>query len=326
MEQIALWPNEQREALFKETGARRNLLPAIIEKDFWVCWVLGRLFSAKPLNKKLLFKGGTSLSKVFKLIERFSEDIDLILDWNEVTEENPLAERSKTGQDKFNKKIQKAALVYISESLLPEIQKILGSVCQIAGEKESPDVISIQYPSDFSDTYLRPEVRLEIGPLAQWIPNDNYEIHPYAAEEFPHLFEQPSSFVQVIKAERTFWEKATILHQEAHRPENKPQPIRYSRHYYDTARMARSKVRKTALSNIELLSSVVNFKKKFYPQRWAKYDLAVPGTFKLIPPAHALTTLEKDYRAMEEMIYGEIPTLDEIMGVLKELEDEINML
>jgi predicted nucleotidyltransferase component of viral defense system len=99
IEKIAAWREKDRNDLFRETGARRNMSPAIVEKDFWVCWTLGRLFASEDLRSKLMFKGGTSLSKVFGLIERFSEDIDLILDWNEVAKEDPYTERSNTKQD-----------------------------------------------------------------------------------------------------------------------------------------------------------------------------------------------------------------------------------
>jgi hypothetical protein len=238
MERIAAWTEQERNDLFRETGARRNMSPAIVEKDFWVCWTLGRLFASEELAPKIMFKGGTSLSKVFGLIERFSEDIDLILDWNEVSTDDPFAERSKTKQEGFNKKIVEESREYIAQHLLPEVQAILGDLCAISLSEDEPDVIHVTYPASFSDEYLRPEIRLEIGPLAQWTPNDSYHIQPYAAEEFPEVFDQPRCRVQAVRAERTFWEKATILHHEAHRPENNAVPSGYSRHYYDLARMA----------------------------------------------------------------------------------------
>ena len=132
--------------------------------------------------------------------------------------------------------------------------------------------------------------------------------------------------VQVITAERTFWEKATILHQEAHRPEDSPQPSRYSRHYYyyDLAKMTQSPVKERALADTELLTSVVEFKQRFYPRAWAKYDLAQPGTFKLMPEGHVSTSVRSDYRSMENMIFGEVPDFDEMMMVLQKLQEEIN--
>ena len=326
MESIAAWSEDKRNELFRETAARKNMSPAVAEKDFWVCWALGRLFASEELAPKIMFKGGTSLSKVFGLIERFSEDIDLILDWNEVSADNPFEERSKTKQDAFNKRIEAQSQEYIENHLLPEVRAVLGDLCTVSRVENEPDVIHVRYPVGFSDEYLRPEIRLEIGPLAQWTPNDSFDIQPYAAEEFPELFDQPSCRVQAVRAERTFWEKATILHHEAHRPENNTVPSGYSRHYYDLARMAIAEVKDAALSDLDLLQSVVEFKMKFYPRGWARYELAKPGTLKLIPPDHVLAEIKKDYEAMKLMIYGEAPPLNDILGVLGNLESEINAL
>ena len=326
MERIAGWTEQERNDLFRETGARRNMSPAIVEKDFWVCWTLGKLFTSEELAPKIMFKGGTSLSKVFGLIERFSEDIDLILDWNEVSADDPFAERSKTKQDAFNKQIEVQSQEYIENHLLPEVRAVLGDLCTVSRVENEPDVIHVRYPVGFSDEYLRPEIRLEIGPLAQWTPNDSYHIQPYAAEEFPELFDQPRCRVQAVRAERTFWEKATILHREAHRSEDKTVPLRVSRHYYDLAQMAGNDVREAAVGDMELLQSVVQFKMRFYPQGWARYDLAKPGTLRLIPPDHVLAEIRKDYKEMQIMIYGEAPVFDNVLRVLKALEDEINEL
>lgn len=324
MERIAAWTEQERNDLFRETGARRNMSPAIVEKDFWVCWTLGRLFASEELAPKIMFKGGTSLSKVFGLIERFSEDIDLILDWEHLPSDDPFAERSKTKQDAFNKRIEEQSQEYIANHLLPEVRAVLGDLCTVSRAEDEPDVIHLGYPVGFSDEYLRPEIRLEIGPLAQWTPNDSYHIQPYAAEEFPEVFDQPRCRVQAVRAERTFWEKATILHREAHRSEDKTVPLRVSRHYYDLAQMAGNDVREAAVGDMELLQSVVQFKMRFYPQGWARYDLAKPGTLRLIPPEHVLAEIRKDYEEMQIMIYGEVPPLDDILEVLGDLEDEIN--
>jgi hypothetical protein len=172
--------------------------------------------------------------------------------------------------------------------------------------------------------YLRPEIRLEIGPRALWCPNATHTITLYAAEEFPDLFETPRCRVNVVTAERTFWEKATILHHEANRPQDSIQPQRYSRHYYDMARMAESPIKNRALEKLDLLKSVVLFKGKFFPRGWARYDLAVPGTLRLVPPEFRLTELTRDYDAMQVMIYGQVPDFSEIMDILSDLERQIN--
>jgi len=324
MEKVAVLPSGQRQELFSEAAVRKGVLPAIIEKDFWVCWTLSHLFSDEQLSKLLMFKGGTSLSKVFHLIERFSEDIDLILDWRVVAGENPLNDRSATKQDALNKQIDEEAMTYIAGALASMVSAAIAPVCVCESDVSDGHALNISYPTAFSDQYLRPEVRLEIGPLASWFPFGEYRIQPYAAEEFPGVFDRPDCAVQAIKAERTFWEKATILHHEANRPVGSPQPSRYSRHYYDLAMMAVSEVKGRALSDLKQLADVVAFKKKFYRRGWARYDLARPGTFKLIPEAHVLAVVRRDYVDMRNMIFGKYPPFDEIMETLRELEHEIN--
>lgn len=327
MNRFAGLPAQERALYFQQAADRLGLPAASVEKDFWVCWVLGQLFASPLLAPKILFKGGTSLSKVFGLIRRFSEDIDLILDWNEVTEEDPLGPRSNTKQEGFNHSVIEHSRNYIRATFLPEVERLLAGTCSAKIEEESPDVINIRYPAVYSDHYLRPEIRLEIGPLAQWIPNARYDVRSFMADVFPELFEEGRCSVQAIKAERTFWEKATILHCEAFRPQSKPLPARYSRHYYDLAMMAdHESIRLAALHDLDLLRSVVEFKKKFYPRAWAKYDDAKPGSFKLLPPVHSRKALELDYRQMDVMLFGEIPSFDLLMYKLEQLETQINGL
>ena len=326
MEKVARLSQEERSALFTETAARKGMTPAIAEKDFWVCWTLDKLFAHSKLSRILMFKGGTSLSKVFGLIERFSEDIDLILDWNLVIGEDPEADRSKTKQEKLNKEINERGQAYIAGEVLEIFSEVLAPVCTCEIDTDDANTVNVRYPAAFTDDYLRPEVRLEIGSLASWLPFGEYTIKSYAAEEFPDLFDRDKCPVRAIKAERTFWEKATILHHEAYRPKGNTQPPRISRHYYDLAQMAESTIKDTALAHLDLLHDVVEFKKRFYPRGWARYDLAVPGTLKLVPEMHVMATVRADYRAMENMIYRNYPDIEEVMVVLQALEDEMNRL
>ena len=327
MDSVACLSSVERRDLFAETAARARMTPAVVEKDFWVCWTLGRLFAHPDLSRLLMFKGGTSLSKVFNLIERFSEDIDLILDWRVlIGEDNPLVARSHTKQEAWNKAIDEKAVDYIANKLLADVEKIVTPICRCELAVDDPHALNVGYPAAFSDAYLRPAVRLEIGPLAAWLPYDHYRIRPYAATAFPQLFKQADCAVRAIRAERTFWEKATILHHEAHRPEGHQQPSRYSRHYYDLAMMAVSPVKEAALANVALLADVVAFKERFYRRGWANYNLAKPGTLKLVPSGHVAPTLERDYAQMRNMIFGRYPSLGEIMETLRTLEREINEL
>lgn len=324
MHKVARLAEAQRRELFAEAAARLGTTPAVVEKDFWVTWVLDRLFSDPALARVLMFKGGTSLSKAYGLIERFSEDIDLVLDWRVLVGEDPLAELSRTQQERLNEAINQQAQRYLRDELLAQVNQVLEGLCQGDIPAGEPHVIALRYPAAFPDAYLRPQILLEIGPLASWLPHESREIRPYAAEVFPGVFERGVCTVQVIKAERTFWEKATILHQEAHRPDDNPQPARYSRHYYDLARMARSPVRAAALADPRLLADVVAFKQRFYPRAWARYELARAGSLRLVPGDTVLRRVESDYRAMGNMIFGDIPSFDDILTALRELETEIN--
>lgn len=326
MDKIArLAPSERRE-LFSQTAAKMPYLSeAAIEKDFWVCWMLKQLFES-PLQDKIIFKGGTSLSKVFHLIKRFSEDIDLILNWKDNPVGDPLDKRSNAKQSQFNEELDSWGNQYIIEFILPEIRKLCGDICHAEILDDKPDSIVITYPKSFPDPYLRPQILLEIGAKAAWVPHESYQITPYAAEAYPQIFKMPSATIVATTPERSFWEKVTILHAEAHRPANSKMRERYSRHYYDTVMIARSAAKESAFANLSLLSQVVLFKDKFYHCGWASYKDAKPGTMKLLPPAHTIDELRADYAKMREMIYEDYLSFDELMGALKQLEDEINAL
>ncbi|WP_373032868.1 nucleotidyl transferase AbiEii/AbiGii toxin family protein [Sulfurovum sp.] len=326
MNDVANLSVEQRNELFQETASLMNTTNAIVEKDFWVVWTLDKLFSDARLNKVLMFKGGTSLSKVFNLIGRFSEDIDLILDWTLVTGKDPQESRTPTQQGILNKQVNKDAIAYIEEVLLPVVSEILSSYCTCSIDEEDKFSINIIYPSAFIDKALRPQILLEIGPLASWLPSSSYTITPFVAEKFPHLFKQPECSVNAVMAKRTFWEKATILHQEANRAEGKMIPLRHSRHYYDLAQMAQAAVKEEALTDLGLLQDVVEFKQKFYRSPWAKYEDAKVGTFKLLPPAFRYKELKEDYASMQSMIFDKHLTFEEIITLLESLEAEINAL
>lgn len=325
MDSIAKLESTERKELFSETASKMGLVPAVIEKDFWVCYVLGKLFSSDKLKDKILFKGGTSLSKVFGLIKRFSEDIDLVLDWGELTTDDPYEERSRSEQVKFNKKLNELACDYLVDEFAPSLKETLTDEFKLTVDRSSQSVL-VGYPSGFDSRYIRPEICLEIGPLAPWVPHGNFSVKPFAAEIFPGQFADPNAIVEAIKAERTFWEKITILHHEAHRPVGNEIPSRYSRHYYDIVMMSKHTVKESAYADLNLLSDVVKFKDKFYHRAWAKYDLAKPGTMKLYPSQHCIGILRKDYKAMEEMIFDEPPPFDELMTDVKKIESEINEL
>lgn len=333
MDKLARLPAQDRRDIFSEAAAKLGIRPTIIEKDFWVCLVLKLLFLKSPYGQSLVFKGGTSLSKAHGLIERFSEDIDLVLDWKLIGFGEGLKDPmqsfdSKSKQDQFNKEINRLAADFIAQTLCPELDRLLrneGIGLSAAVDQTDPHVINIQYPAAFAEAYIRPEVRLEIGPLASWVPSATRTIRPYAYDALPQVFENPACEVVAIAAERTFWEKATILHQEANRLTLIPQ--RYSRHYYDLYKLAVSPVRTSALAQPGLLLDVVAFKQRFYPSAWALYDLAIPGTFKLLSTTRSqLADLERDYQEMQVMLFGQPPDFGSILDELRKLESEINSI
>ena len=323
MDSVARMTSRERNDLFSQTAAQIGSTPAVVEKDFWVSWVLKKIFEDEFTAPLFIFKGGTSLSKVYKVIQRFSEDIDLILDWRRVAGEDPLQTRSNTQQAKFNKALLDQAVAYVASDILPAITRLTYGLCTCE-ILDKPGVIHIHYPASFADDYLKPEVQLEIGPFSAWLPSENRVISSYAAEQFPRVFQQPDCRVNVISARRTFWDKATILHHEAHRPADSPQPKGYSRHYYDLAKLAESAIKVEALEDRELLASVVEYKQRFYPRGWAKYDRARAGSFRLLPEGHVLTSVERDYSQMRNMFFGDVPDLGAILQTLRELEAEIN--
>jgi len=332
MDKIAMGGAPNRRDLFSESASKLGMTPVIVEKDFWVCWILKRLFADPQLKDQMVFKGGTSLSKVYGLIDRFSEDIDLVLDWRLLgygppNGDDPYRElSSKTQRSRYNQEMNSRAAEYIRETLLPQLNLLFATALGVTVSVDASDqhTLNIGYPASFAATYIRPEVRLEIGPLSSWVPSGQQTIQPYAAEVFPNAFEETTCAVAAIRAERTFWEKATILHQEAHRPGNIP--ARHSRHYYDVYKMARSKVKNQAFTDLGMLKDVVQFKELFYYSSWARYDLAQPGSFRLNPPQSQIPALLRDYKEMRDMFYREPPDFSAILEALALLEKEINNL
>ena len=332
MRKIAVIESKEREALFRNTAAKMGVSEAVIEKDFWVCYMLDYLFHRCAWKDNLAFKGGTSLYKAYDLIKRFSEDIDLILDWRVLGYgiDEPWDQRSNTKQDAFNKKANDRSEAFLRDVFLPAIKKDLTEEltlpvkCEI--DPHDGQSVKFTYPNSFSDTAILQEIRLEIGALAAWTPAAEQTITSYAAEYYERVFEQPSTQILTVLPERTFWEKVTILHREAFRAESSTLPSRYSRHYYDLYCMAKSPVKECAIADADLLTRVVAFKDKFYRCPWARYDLAKRGTMRLMPPEYNVQKLREDYEHMQNMIFGDKPEFDTVLQVIEKLENEINTI
>jgi hypothetical protein len=333
---VAQMPARERAELFAETAERKILPEAIIEKDFWVCWMLKQLFSIETLSGRLLFKGGTSLSKIFHAINRFSEDIDLAVDYEALGfkgERDPRREGiSKTKRTGILDEMMVECRRYIGSEFLDVLKTRCGEILgatdawSLNASEQDPNVVQFRYPPAITKNldYVPPQVVLELGTHAEFVPRDRFTIRSFAAEEFPNVVADGDVAVLALLAKRSFWEKATILHSEYYRPSEKPIPDRYSRHYYDVAMLAQGQIRADALADRDLLAQVVRHKETFYPSAWARYDLARPGSFRLVPIETRVSAWERDYRNMGVMIFGDAPKFDWIMETMKALEREIN--
>lgn len=344
MDKVALLPADDRAALFGETAAGRGVADTIIEKDFWVCWSLKRLFGLpKGTTASLVFKGGTSLSKAFGAIHRFSEDIDLSFD---------RAELGYTGDRDPEKegisKKQAARLIddlvgdverHIAEKLLPALRAAiveqLGEPTNSEWSLEIDDgdaqTVNFHYPTALPAAeyegmaYITPRVKFELGPRGDPWPTEEKIIRSYAADDYPDFFEEPDTSVTVLSARRTFWEKATALHAEAHRPAESPTPQYFSRHYYDLGMLLDTTEGQAAASDFDLLAQVAKHKTTFFRSGWASYDTARPGTLRLMPNEARMKDLRVDYRVMAPMIFDETPpSFDDILAKIATLQEKIN--
>jgi Nucleotidyl transferase AbiEii toxin, Type IV TA system len=329
-------PADERRLYFEQAALRRGLSPVILEKDFWVSWMLAVLFSSKFADV-LVFKGGTSLSKVFGVIQRFSEDIDLSVAPEFLgmpdSKGGPSLSRNQAG--KWMKKAEAACAHAVQEQLHPELERtIVGCLEERTGpwlqfdidpNTNSP-VLLFHYPTTQPDgfDYFKRAVKLEFGSLTDQKPVGHHSVRPWLADTFPSEFGDWNCDVIALELERTFWEKATILHSEHHRPADKPTPDRFSRHYADTAALALHPIAAKAIEADDLLDRVVAWKNQFFASSWARYDLAQPGTFKLVPPADRIPGLRRDYLTMRDMYLAEPMNFERIMGTLGELEGRIN--
>jgi hypothetical protein len=344
MDDVARLPAADRVDLFMVTASGRGLTPAMIEKDFWVCWTLKRLFTLLDPPTGLLFKGGTSLSKVFGVIERFSEDVDLSFDRAGLGfggECDPLNARTGKRRKHGLEALAETCRRVIRERLLPQLTADFGNVLgappsatwalELAGDDPDGQTLLFRYPAGIRSrpadepAYIRPIVRLEIGARSDHWPAVEATVAPYAAQDFPQAFKEPRCNVRVLAAERTFWEKATVLHMWYHASADKKFRDRQSRHYYDVVRLYEHELGRAAVKDTDLLLKVVRHKEVFFPAAWARYADAKPGTLRIVPPDARLPELEQDYQKMQEMIFGEPPAFERLLEMLREIEHAINL-
>jgi len=325
-------PSDERRLYIEQAAMQRNISPVIMEKDFWVCWLLGILFESEFADS-LVFKGGTSLSKVFGAIDRFSEDIDLSLSPAFLGFSATPVTRNQA--EKWTKKAEAACEMAVLTQMMPVLEATalgaLGNQEQARFEflkdlQTNSPVLLFHYPSSFSTgfSYIKRSVKLEFGSLTDQQPTGCHPIRPWIAEVFPAAFPDWQCEVVALEIGRSFWEKATILHAEYHRPFDKPMRDRFSRHYADTAALANHPEAIKAIDQHDLRSRVVTWKSLFFGNLSANYLGAKPGTFRLVPRAERLIELRRDYQLMRDMYLTEPVAFDNILSILSDLEHRIN--
>jgi hypothetical protein len=323
-------PVDERRLYFEQAALRRNVSDVLLEKDFWVSWLLGILFTSEFADS-LVFKGGTSLSKVFGVIERFSEDIDLSLSPEFL--HLPEAGASRNQANKWMTAAEAACSLAVQNQIAPALDDAVAAVLGrgrwfefMTDPATNSPVLLFHYPSTQPPgfAYLKRSVKMEFGSLTDQQPTGRHAVLPLVAEILPDAFPDWRCEVVALEVERSFWEKATILHAEFHRPADRATPDRFSRHYADTAALARHPAGATAITQHDLRERVVAWKRHFFGSAWANYDLAKPGTFKLVPSPERIPALKRDYGAMSDMYLSEPVAFDDVMATLAELEQRIN--
>lgn len=328
-----------RQTAFVEAGARRKIAPASIEKDFWVTLTLRELFALPEHGAHLTFKGGTSLSKAWGLIDRFSEDIDLTLERDYLGfggEQGPEAAKSRKEQqrrlDALRSACRKCIMVEIKGSLETRLKKVIrtGEEWTILHDDDDHDgqTLLFSYPRGGvgqASGYVSPIVKLEFGARSDPWPVEERTVTSIVAEEFPEIFEAPSCTVSALLPERTFWEKAMLLHEETFRPVGKPRKQGMARHYYDMWRLIEGGVAAKAGLDSELFVRVAAHRKLYFRHSWVDYRTLKRGSIRLVPRPEQEAEWRRDYEAMRgEMFLGSPPAFEEVLARVGRFEEEFN--
>lgn len=332
-------PTERRALAFGQTAANLAASSVMVEKDFWVCWLLGLLFDDDELAPHLVFKGGTSLSKVYGVIDRFSEDIDLSLSpaFVGADEETFEALTSRTQRDAALARMQALCGERTRDTLAPRLEAAIAAQlgrrpdgsAWLSYEDDAvarSPVLWFHYPTAEATgfDYLKRAVKLELGSLTDQQPIGRHLVRPWVADAFPGAFADWGGMVTALELPRTFWEKATILHAEHHRPAELPMPDRYARHYADMARLLQHPQAGAMLADHALCARVATWKSRVFARRWASYDTALPGSFRLLPSPSRVIELARDYAQMQPMFLTPPPAFDSVLGQLKAAQDVLN--
>jgi hypothetical protein len=338
-------PERDRRDLFVATGGRIGTIEQNIEKDFWVCWTLDALFNRlQPGGPRLLFKGGTSLSKGFGLIARFSEDIDITVFREDIGEPASVEELEALSGKKRQLRldaIRTACQQFIQGPLREQMAGLIRSALEAAklppesGRVEiDPDDVDQQslllwYPTVTTEgaDYIRRAVKIESGAKSALDPHSAVTIKPYVAEEFKSVpLEVPN--ITTVEPGRTFWDKGVILHGLRRwwerRGELRGGGQRVSRHYYDVHSLLESPKGEEMAADAAMAAGCVRHARMFFNRPDLDLATAVPGTFALMPQGDMLERIRTDYTAMSGMIFGEIPEFEEIIQSVNDLETRIN--
>lgn len=335
----------ERRDLFLAAANRIGTTVQNIEKDFWVCWTLDALFNGlKPGGPRLLFKGGTSLSKAYGLISRFSEDIDVTVFREDIGQPATVAELeafSKKQQKKRLDAIRHACQEFIAGPLRDELSEIATRTMNETGRK--PDELSIVpaeddpdgqsllviYPSAVEPSdYVRSAVKIESGAKSALDPHELRTIMPYLTNDLSPAADLSIANVTTVDPERTFLDKIVILHGLRHWYEQKGElrggGQRVSRHYYDVHRMMGSNAGEKALGDSALATDCVRHARMFFYRREFGLESAEPGLFSLSPIDGMTSALRRDYGAMSTMIFGDVPAFEDVLASIRSAEKRLN--
>lgn len=352
MDEFARREAADRRVFIKEAASRRDLTPTITEKDFWVCWTLRRLMNCEELTGLLMFKGGTSLSKAYDIIHRFSEDIDLVISKGapRISEVHSPMEEGISGKERQRrtKALKEAAQAYVAEDIMTvlarEIEAALGTdegwSLELDPEDNDRQTLLFNFPrlanygagygrgafgagryGEGEFGYIKPRIKLEFGARGDTEPSELKAITPYLAAEFPDELPDATVEIPTLAATRTFWEKVTILHMLHHSGKLRDG---MSRHYYDTFMLARAGIDGEALAQPNLLAEVVHNKSLMFADTSASYETALAGSLRLSPSEAIADDLKRDYDAMAVMFMREPPTFTELLAGIAALEERLN--
>jgi Nucleotidyl transferase AbiEii toxin, Type IV TA system len=319
-------PDKRKKIIINQAAFKLGIPDYAIEKDWWVTLTLRAIF-ALPIGKHLIFKGGTSLSKGWQLIERFSEDIDLVIDRSFLGFEGEL---SKSQIDKLRKK----SCAYISTQLKDALQQQLETMGlspknftlqaqEITHTDTDPQTLVLHYNPLFNEhnVYLKPQILIEIGARSLKEPAENRLLQSFIGQNFSQLSFADKPFdVLCVNPQRTFLEKIFLLHEEFLKPIDKIKSYRMSRHIFDIHSIMDTEFGLNAVKNIDLFQTIVAHRQRYTPIRGIDYAFHTPKTLQIIPPPSVISTWKQDYKEMtNDMIHGEIPSFEILLTRMEEL-------